>query len=198
MENLLREMECYAKENDVPIIEKDGIEIVSKIIIENNIKSILEIGTAIGYSALKMNLCNLCSVTTIERDEIMYNKAVDYITIANKQKEITLIFEDALNLDDSKLPMFDMLYIDAAKGQYKNFFEKYLSHINEGGIILFDNLLFHGFVNLEQHEIKNRNTRQLIRKIKEFIKYIESHKEYDFTLIQEGDGIGIAMKKKES
>ena len=83
-----------------------------------------------------------------------------------------------------------MLYIDAAKGQYIKFFEKYVTNLNDGGVIIFDNLLFHGFVKMEQKDIKNRNTRQLIRKLKEFLEYIQNHPEYDFELIEEGDGIG--------
>jgi predicted O-methyltransferase YrrM len=142
-----------------------------------------------------MNQCNDCQVTTIERDAKMYSKAVEFIKKANKTEDIKLIFEDALLYDSSSLQTFDMLYIDAAKGQYKNFFEKYLHHVKNDGIVIFDNLLFHGFVNLKQEEIKNRNTRQLIRKLKDFIEYISNHPDYEFEMIYEGDGIGIARRK---
>jgi predicted O-methyltransferase YrrM len=195
MINLINEMKAYADMENVPIIEDEGLEIVEGLIIKYNIKSILEIGTAIGYSALRMHLCNECQVTTIERDAKMYSKAVEFIKKANKKDEINLIFEDALLFDNSALPTFDMLYIDAAKGQYKNFFEKYLHHVKKDGIVIFDNLLFHGFVNLKQEEIKNRNTRQLIRKLKDFIEYISNHPDYEFEMIEEGDGIGIARRK---
>ena len=192
---LLKEMEKYAIEENVPIINQEGLLILKDLILVYKPKSILEIGTAIGYSAMNMHLINDIKVTTIERDEKMYNKAVEYIKRAELEDKINLIYSDALLFDNSNLESVDMLYIDAAKGQYIKFFEKYVSNLNEGGVIIFDNLLFHGFVKMEQKDIKNRNTRQLIRKLKEFLEYIQNHPEYDFELIEEGDGIGIARKK---
>ena len=192
---LLKEMEKYAIEENVPIINQEGLLILKDLILVYKPKSILEIGTAIGYSAMNMHLINDIKVTTIERDEKMYNKAVEYIKRAKLEDKINLIYSDALLFDNSNLESVDMLYIDAAKGQYIKFFEKYVSNLNEGGVIIFDNLLFHGFVKMEQKDIKNRNTRQLIRKLKEFLEYIQNHPEYDFELIEEGDGIGIARKK---
>jgi len=194
---LLKEMEKYAQEENVPIINQEGLLILKDLILEYKPKSILEIGTAIGYSALNMHLIGDLKVTTIERDEKMYGKAVEYIGLAKLNNKINLIYADALLFDNSKLEKVDMLYIDASKGQYIKFFEKYVTNVNEGGVIIFDNLLFHGFVKMEQKDIKNRNTRQLIRKLKEFLEYIQNHPDYDFTLIEEGDGIGVA-KRKES
>ena len=132
----------------------------------------------------------------IQKIEYLEHRTADDLKLFEcKEDKINLIYSDALLFDNSNLESVDMLYIDAAKGQYIKFFEKYVSNLNEGGVIIFDNLLFHGFVKMEQKDIKNRNTRQLIRKLKEFLEYIQNHPEYDFELIEEGDGIGIARKK---
>ncbi len=190
-----QQMQAYAAEHDVPIIEDDGLAIVTDILAKYEIKSILEIGTAIGYSALCMNDVDNAYVFTIERDEKMYNKAVENIAHADKSEMIKLNFGDAL-LDDFAIDRkFDMLYIDAAKSQYRRFFEKYEEYLNEGGIVVFDNLKFHGYVDMELSMIKSRNLRQLIRKLKVFNDYLPTVDGYRYEYIDQGDGIGILIKE---
>lgn len=195
MNKLLKEMQKYAKKNDVPIIFEDGIKEIEKIIIKNEVKSILEIGSAIGYSAIKMHLVKNCYVTTIERDPIMYQEAIKNVNLAKLEDYITVIKADALEVEIEDFTSYDMLYIDAAKAQYQKFFEKFEPLIKPGGVFVFDNLKFHGMVDLEPSEIKNRNTRQLVGKLKRFNEYIENHPDFEFEYIDQGDGIGIAYRK---
>ena len=166
-QEILNEMEAYALKHDVPIMQKEGIEFMRTFISEHNIKKILEIGSAIGYSAIQMALVDEdITITTIERDHNRYELAKYYVNQLNLNDRITLIEADALQAIVSG--EYDMLFIDAAKAQYIKFFERYEPYLKKGGYIISDNLSFHGFV--EHPElIQSRDLRQLIRKIKWFI-----------------------------
>lgn len=192
--NYLDEMEMYARENDVPIIEHDGLEIVINQLSKNNVKSILEIGTAIGYSASQFAIQTNSQVTSIERDLDMYKMATQNIAKLNLEEQIELIHADALLFDDSSLNMFDCIYIDGAKSQYLKFLNKYISHLKPGGVVIFDNLLFHGYVFSDTVLEKSRNLKQLVRKLETFINTMKNSDEYYFELINEGDGIGILYR----
>ncbi len=196
-EEILCEMEKFAKENDVPIIEREGLELLLKIITKEQPKRILELGTAIGYSSAHMHLNTGAEIYTIEREEDMYNEACKNHELLNVSNKINRIFGDALLVDNSEYGMFDVIYIDAAKAQNKKFLEKYAENLNVGGIVVLDNLLFHGWVNTKPEDIKTRNLRQLVRKINDFLDYIKNHPGYDFTLLEQGDGIGIIRRKGE-
>lgn len=187
-------MKTYAADHDVPIIEDEGLDIITDLIKQNNVKNILEIGSAISYSAQMMSLVNDCNVVTIERDEKMC-KMANYFLDLTKNTNVELIEGDALLIDFETDKRFDLLYIDAAKGQYQKFFDKYKHFVNEDGIIVFDNLSFHGYADMELSEIKSRNLRQLMRKLKEFKQFLVTQTEYEFTFIEAGDGIGICQKR---
>lgn len=187
------ELEEYAKINNIPIMQKDGIEFLCDYIKKNNIKNILEIGTAIGYSAIKMCLAsNDVKVTTIERDEGRYNIAIKNINEFNLNDRINLIFGDALDIELND--KYDLIFIDAAKSQYIKFFEKYETNLNTHGTIVSDNLSFHGFVE-DPSKTNNRNTKQLVGKIRKYIDYLENNKKYDTTFYKLGDGVAISIKR---
>ena len=145
---IVKEIRTYAKENNVPIMLDDGIEFLTKYIVENKINTVLEIGTAIGYSAIMMALANPnLTVTTIERDEKRYLEALKNIKKLNLENRITLIFNDALDVNiEGK---YDLIFIDAAKAQSIKFFEKFERNLNPGGVIVTDNLEFHGLVKMK-------------------------------------------------
>ncbi len=191
------ELEKYAKCNNVPIIEKEGLKIIIDIIKKNKIKSMLEIGSAIGYSALNFNYYTGVVIDTIERDEEMFNLAKKNIEKYGENNSIVIYNEDALAIDIDKLKKYDCIYIDAAKAQYKSFLCKFESLLNEKGIILFDNLSFHGYVSTDLKYTKSKSFRQMIDKIENFIDYVTNNPKYDFYLIDEGDGIGV-LKMNES
>jgi len=189
----LEEIEEYAKVNNVPIMQKDGIEFLTKYIKENNVKNILEIGSAIGYSAIKMALVDdEVKVTTIERDKKRYDIAVDNIKKFNLENRIDIILCDALNIDIKD--KYDLIFIDAAKSQYIKFFEKFDNNLNVGGTIVTDNLSFHGLVE-DDSKTNNRNTKQLVRKIRNYIEYLKNNNKYTTTLYKLGDGVAISIKK---
>ena len=128
MNNIIKEIEEYAHKNNVPIMQEEGINFLCDLIKEKNIKSILEIGSAIGYSSIKMALINKdIRVLTIERDEDRYKEAVNNINRLNLNDQIEIRLEDAL---ESVIEgTFDLIFIDAAKGQYIKFFEKYKNNL---------------------------------------------------------------------
>lgn len=189
----LRVIEEYAHSNNIPIMLSDGIEFLTDFIKKNNVKRILEIGSAIGYSAIRMALVDSdISVVTIERDVLRYNEAVSNINDFGLSERINIINADALECNvDGK---FDLIFIDAAKAQYIKFFEKYKSNLDANGVIISDNLSFHGMVdNIES--ITNRNTKQLVKKISNYIEFLKNNDEFNTEFISIGDGIGISRRK---
>lgn len=191
----LEKMHEFARSNDIPIIEDSGAKLLIGIVSHYQPNCILEIGTAIGYSALLMHDISGAEVVSIERDESRYNLAKEFIDPLHVN--IQLFCEDALLLDDSKLGKFDMIYFDAAKAQNINFFNKYQHHLNVGGIIVVDNLLFHGLTFKKPEEIESRNMRQLTRKLRNFIDFANNQPGYKFILLEEGDGLGIMIKEQD-
>ena len=189
----IREIKKYALDNKVPIMVDEGIDFLTTFIIKNQINSVLEIGTAIGYSAIMMALSNPnLKITTIERDRDRYLEAIKNIKKFDLEDRITLIFNDALevNIDDK----FDLVFVDAAKGQNIKFFEKFSRNLNKEGFIITDNMDFHGLVDKED-EIQSRNLRALIRKIKEYREYLLNLTDYKVEILNIGDGIAIIEKR---
>lgn len=189
----LEEIEKYAKTNKVPIMQKDGIEFLTKYIKDNNIKNILEIGSAIGYSAIKMALVDDdVKVTTIERDKDRYDLAVKNIKDFNLENRINIILSDALDIEITD--KYDLIFIDAAKSQYIKFFEKFDNNLDIGGVIVTDNLSFHGLVE-DDSKTNNRNTKQLVRKIRNYIEYLKNNDKYITVFYKLGDGVAVSIKR---
>lgn len=187
----LEDIEYYAKSNNIPIMLKDGINFLTEYIKNNNIKKILEIGSAIGYSAIKMALvsCDI-QVTTIERDKSMYDEAIKNITEMELNNQINVIFDDALNVELNE--KYDLIFIDAAKSQYIKFFNKFKDNLAENGVIITDNLSFHGLV-IDSSDC-SRNTKQLVKKIRKYIDFLKSNEEFETEFLSLGDGISISKK----
>lgn len=190
---MLKKLEDYAKKNNIPIMEKEGIEFLIGYINDNNIKSILEIGSAIGYSAIKMALvCDDITITTIERDETRYLEAVKNIKKFKLSNRIELIHNDALDVNIKN--NYDLIFIDAAKSKYLDFFEKFKYNLKPGGVIITDNINFHGLTK-EVENIKNKNLKSLIKKIINYVNFLKNNKEFTTSFINVGDGISISKKK---
>lgn len=186
-------LEEYAKEFNIPIMQKDGIEFLCNYIKENNINNVLEIGTAIGYSAIKMCLASdSVKVTTIERDVERYDVAIKNITEFNLNDRINAILGDALEVELND--KYDLIFIDAAKSQYIKFFEKFKLNLKEHGTIASDNLSFHGLVE-DPTKTNNRNTKQLVGKIKKYIDFLKDNNEFETTFYKLGDGVAISIKR---
>ena len=191
------EMEEYAREKNIPIMEKDGIAFLMKYIKAHNIKSVLEIGSAIGYSAILMASSSPdVKVTTIERDETNYMECLKNVKKCGFEQKVNVVFQDALELNLAEGTEFDLIFIDAAKGQYTKFFEKYKFFLAKGGTIITDNLKFHNYVG-KSKEIESKNLRQLVTKIENYIDFLKNNEEFDTEFIDVGDGLSVSARKNE-
>ena len=196
MKELILEMEEYASEHNVPIIEKDSIKFIMKYIKTNNIKNILEIGSAIGYSSILMaSVDKDVTVTTIERDNTRYMECLKNVKKCNFDQKINVVFQDALEVNLINVK-YDMIFIDAAKGQYMKFFEKFKYFLNDNGVIITDNLKFHGHVGKSKN-IESKNLRGLVEKIENYIEFLKDNKEFETNFYDVGDGISVSVKKDE-
>ena len=190
---MLNEIEEYAKVNRIPIMLPDGISYLCDYIKEHNVKRILEIGSAIGYSAIRMALVDSnIKVTTIEKDEDRYKIAVTNIKKFNLEQQIKLILGDAL--DTNVEGEFDLIFIDASKGHNIDFFKKYSANLAKYGIIVTDNLYFHGLV-LDDNLIETKNQRKIVEKIKKFITFLDTNADFVTEYVAVGDGLAISKRK---
>ena len=197
-DDLSLEMKQYAQDFDVPIIQDQGLELMLQLLRIKQPQSILEIGTAIGYSSLMMarHLPNT-HIVSIERDPKRYNEAIAYHERSTIKEQVTLIEADALEIANEELPIqkYDVIFIDAAKAQYQKFFEKYEPLLKEDGMIISDNLIFHGHI-FDNNQKQSRNLKQLVRKINRYNDWLANHPDYDTLLLPIGDGVAISLKRK--
>lgn len=185
-------MQEYARENDVPIIQDEGLVFLRQIVQIKNPSRILEIGSAIGFSSINMAKYSNALIDTIEISEKMYNEAKRNIKIADLEGRINIYLSDALEFDESNLKEYDMIFIDAAKSQYIKFFEKFTPYLKKGGIVITDNLIFHGLV---VEEIRNKNLRQLVGKIKKYNDWLINNEDFFTYIYNIGDGLAISIKR---
>ena len=194
-EFLIRKIEKYADEKGVPIMEKDGMEFLTEFIKLNKVKNILEIGSAIGYSAINMALAGEdVMVTTIERDKDRYIEAIKNVKKLGLDSRITLILADALSFNTSE--EYDLIFIDAAKSQYIKFFNKFKENLKPKGYIVTDNINFHGLTNSDKSKM-SRNLRQLITKLERYINFLKDNDEFKTRFFEVGDGVAISRRKKK-
>ncbi len=187
-------LKAYAVKHDVPIITDEGLRFLQQLIRLKDVKHVLEVGTAIGYSALAMARVNeQVKITTIERDPHMIEAAKKHFSAHDRAHQITLIEGDALAIELPEKSLFDLVFIDGAKAQSIKFFEKYEHHVKSKGIIVTDNLLFHGMVGQKQ---ASRNLNQLLDKIDQFNRYILERDDYDTMIYEVGDGMSLSIKKR--
>ena len=198
MKQYILEMEQYANENNVPIIEKKSIAFIMKYIKEHNIKNVLEIGSAIGYSAILMaSSTQEVQVTTIERDETRYMECLKNVKKCGMEKKINVVFQDALELNLSEDLKYDLIFIDAAKAQDTKLFEKYKYFLSKDGTIITDNIKFHGYVG-ESSKIESKNLRSMVQKIEEYIEFLKNNAEFDTKFYDVGDGLSVSTWKDKN
>ena len=194
MKKIIVEMEEYASEHNVPIIEKESIAFIMKYIKANNIKNVLEIGSAIGYSAILMASASPdVTVTTIERDNARYMECLKNVKKCGFDKKINVVFQDALEVNLSNVE-YDLIFIDAAKGQYTKFFEKFKYFLSKDGAIITDNLKFHGYVG-KSSKIESKNLKGLVEKIENYIEFLKENPEFDTKFYDLGDGLSVSTWK---
>ncbi|WP_226526365.1 O-methyltransferase [Metabacillus niabensis] len=195
----VKQMEEFAKLHEVPIMEKVGIEVLLLLLSMQQPKRIFEIGTAIGYSAIRMAThLPQTQIVTVELDEERYHQANKHIHELGLANRIKTFLGDALSIseDVKQYGPFDALFIDATKAKYKKFFALYEPMLAEDGIIYSDNVLFKGTVARDRSELKTRRQRTLVRKLDEYNQMLTTLEGYNTTIIPVGDGIAVTKKMK--
>ncbi len=191
--NSLKDIEQFAKEHHVPIVQDEGLQFVVEKFKEYGCHSFLELGTAVGRTSLVIaSLDSNNRVVTIERNPDMIAQAKQNFADSEYANQIQLIEGDALEVDVQGT--FDCIFIDAAKAQYRRFFEKYSPLLSENGIIITDNMNFHGLVD-HPERTTNRNTVQLVGKIRKYHTYLAELEDYETTLYNVGDGLALTRRK---
>lgn len=193
-EGLLKEIEDYANENHVPIVQP---EVARFITVLGNIKRpgrILEIGTAIGYSAILMTsfLQQDGIIDTIERYEAAAEKAMENIKKAGKENVINLIVGDALEVLSCLNKQYDMIFIDAAKGQYMEFLPHCMRMLSKGGILVSDNVLYKGMVASDKLVVRRKKT--IVTRLRKYLDTICSSEQVETSIIPIGDGVALSYK----
>lgn len=190
----IMEIKKYALDYKVPIMVDESIDFLTSYIIKKKVRTILEIGTAIGYSAIMMALTNPnVMVVSIEKDQDRYLEAVKNVKKLHLEDRITLMYKDALDVKIKE--KFDLILIDAAKSKNIDFFNHFEKNLNSKGTIITDNLSFHGYVKKDLSEIDNRNLRSLVKKIRNYIMFLDDNIKYKTTFYDIGDGLSVSEKR---
>ncbi|NNU83081.1 O-methyltransferase [Geobacillus sp. BMUD] len=195
----IEEMEQYAYRHRIPIMDPMSMEVLLFILKLIKPRRILEIGTAIGYSAIRMaKALPDARIVTVEKDRERYERACFYIEKTNTERQIKAVLGDALAVVDdvAATAPFDALFIDAAKGQYERFFTLYEPFVVAGGLIISDNVLFKGLVAAEM-PADNRRLWNIAQKIRRYNEWLMSRSDYDTVIIPVGDGLAISKKRGE-
>lgn len=192
-DEFLGEIETYAYENNVPIIEPEVAQLISVMIKIAKPKEILEVGTAIGYSALVMaSSFAKCRVTTIERNENMIEKAQININNSDFKDKIRIVNGDANEVLAELTGNYDFIFLDAAKGQYIEFFKQSSKLLKKGGIIISDNVLYKGMVASDELIIRRKKT--IVKRLRTYLEYINNIEGYTSSILPLGDGVAITYK----
>ena len=191
----LEKIKQKALEDKVPIIMDDTLEVISKILSQAKPKRILEIGTAVGYSAICFSeyLEPNGKIDTIERDEERVKQAKENIKKAEVEEKINIYEGDAVEILPTLNQEYDIVFIDAAKGKYPFFLNQALRMIKKGGIIIADNVLYKGYVMSDYNKHKQRTA---VRNLREYIAAISDNEQMETEILEVGDGLAISKIKK--
>lgn len=189
----LEKIKQKALEEHIPIIMDDTLEVVDKILKELKPKKILEIGTAVGYSAMCFSeyLQDGGKIDTIERDEERAKEARENIVKVGVEEKINILEGDAVEILPTLQEKYDMVFIDAAKGKYPFFLKEALRMLDKNGIILADNILYKGYVMSDYNKHKQRTA---VRGLREFLKKLDENESLNTEILDVGDGLAISRK----
>ena len=190
----LEEIKTKAIEEHIPIIMDDTLEVIANILKENKPKRILEIGTAIGYSAICFSryLGKDGIIDTIERDEQRIKQANENIKRLGLEKQIHIHCGDAVEILPTLTEKYDVIFIDAAKGKYPFFLKESERLLNSHGIILADNILYKGYVLSDYNKHKQRTA---VRNLREYIKEVTENPDFETEILEVGDGLAISKRR---
>ena len=193
--NSIDEIKKKALEDHIPIIMDDTLETVGQILQEKKPTRILEIGTAVGYSAIRFSkyLTEQGYIDTIERDEERVKEAKNNIEDLKLQDKIHIFEGDALEILPTLTGPYDVVFIDAAKGKYPIFLTEALRMLEKNGIIIADNVLYKGYVMSDYNKHKQRTA---VRGLREFLKKLTENENLETKILEDGDGLAISKKTK--
>lgn len=198
--NLQLEMEKFAVQNHVPIITRDSLDLLISLIKIKKPKQILEFGTAIGYSSIIMAnyLDKDAKIITVERNQARYDQAISNIKKSGLEDKITVYHMEALEIKELiKDIQFDMVFIDAAKGQYRLFFDMIFEQVNPSGIIVSDNIFHKGMVCEKDKSKVIRRQRTIYNRMNDYLSFLKEENNRFYTcLIPIGDGMAITYKNE--
>lgn len=189
-------MKKKALENHIPIIMDDTLEKIKEILKEKNPQRILEIGTAVGYSAtcFAMYTSENCIIDTIELDEQRAKEAIQNVKKIGVDKKINIMVGNAVDILPTLKNEYDLVFIDAAKSKYSIFLEEGLRLIKNGGIILADNILYKGYVMSDYNKHKQRTA---VRHLREYIKEVTENPNLETEILEIGDGLAVTKVKNK-
>ena len=191
----LKEIHDSARQENIPIMLDDGMRfLIDYITAHENIRDILECGTAVGYSAIQMAKIRWdMRIDTLEIDPDMHHQACENIREENLDDRVICHLCDAAEFETKKI--YDLIFIDAAKSQYRKYLEHFMKNSRSGTVFVFDNLNFHGIVD-DLELTHNRSTKQMMRKIEKFRSHILCDERFETEFYSDiGDGIAIAKRK---
>ena len=191
-EGQISEMERYAKENKVPISQPETIKLIELLIKIGDVKRVLEIGTAIGYSAIRMASAGDTVVDTIEISEDMAKVARKNIKEAGLSDKINLYEGDARDVLKSLDAKYDLVFIDAAKAQYNEYFEHGMRMLNKGGMIISDNILYKGMTATDELLLHRKIT--IVKRLRNYVDMLCSHPLLETDILPIGDGVALSVR----
>jgi predicted O-methyltransferase YrrM len=194
-EAYFQELEAYAEEHHVPIIHREVKNLLAFVVQSTEAKSVLEIGTAIGYSAsvFARAMNKEGRLVTIERREDYHEMAKNNIKKLNYKTSFDLLFGDAMEVLDEINEKFDIIFLDAAKGHYQVFFEKCQNLLNDKGVIISDNVLYKGMIATDEYVIRRKKT--IVKRMRNYLDDLFENPLYTTTLLPMSDGIALSYKR---
>lgn len=195
-EQELEKIKQKALDEHIPIIMDDTLEVIEKYLKEMKPEKILEIGTAVGYSAMCFTnfLAGNGSIDTIERDEERVKEAKENIKKVGVEDKIHIYEGDAVEILPNLNKKYDAVFIDAAKGKYPFFLKEALRMIKPNGIIFADNILYKGYVLSDYNKHKQRTA---VRNLREYIKEVSENPNLETEILEVGDGLAVSRIKQE-
>ena len=192
-EEELEKVKQKALEDHVPIVMDDSLEVIKEILIKENPKRILEIGTAVGYSASQFaKFAKEAVIDTIELNEQRYNEAKENIKNIGIEDRINIYLGNAVEILPTLNNEYDIIFIDANKGKYPVFLQEAIRLSKSGSIIIADNILYKGYV---MSDYNNHKQRTAVRHLREYIKETTENEKLETKILEVGDGLAISVVK---
>lgn len=196
VEELLNELRRQALKEAIPVMDEDSLQFVAEFLVDNGVQSLLEVGTAIGYSAITMAAADpQLYIVTLEIDEQRHQQAWENIRKAELEERITAVLTDARQYETAKA--FDVILLDGPKAHNLELLTRFEQNLKPGGWCIIDDVYFHGFIDKPQ-VIRTKRLRTLARRFGDFQKKLENDPRYECTRVNIGDGLLLARKKENT